>query len=215
MFCFVNSDDLATGERNEGCELWSRQKMLAKRSLFQGAGKRIERGLRRGLKAAGANVEKCSLEPAMSLGSDFAHGNLESFHHVLHGPRTKELRAKGSKFLEPSATDRPQKGGRLLPRQAQFAHDQAKTEHRIRRLSTHRVAPQALSRTVARGRARRSPERGNGRAADLKPAMDRYVRSTASVSGFESFVQIEKSTTSFCEPTRLMFQPRFPRETGP
>jgi hypothetical protein len=38
--------------------------------------------------------------------------------------------------------------------------------------STHRVAPQALTRTVARGRACRSPERGNGRAVDLGPALD-------------------------------------------
>jgi hypothetical protein len=82
--------------------------MLAKQSLLQGVGQRIERGLRRGLIAAGANVEKCSLEPAMSLGSDFAQDNLESFHHVLCRLRAKEPPVNASKFLESSATDRPQ-----------------------------------------------------------------------------------------------------------
>ncbi len=64
-------------------------------------------------------------------------------------------------------------------------------------LSTHRVAPHAngfaggpLAASAARGKRRRQ-------GIEERPAGVSYVRSTASVSRKESFVQIEMNFTSF------------------
>ena len=65
------SDDLATGERYGGSELGSGQSMLAKQVALPGRGKRLNEACAAESRG-GANVDKCSLEPAVSLGSDFA-----------------------------------------------------------------------------------------------------------------------------------------------
>jgi hypothetical protein len=67
----------------DGCE----------KSLSPGVGRQIERGLGRGSLAAASNVKRARTEPAASFESDFARGDLKSFHPVLSMSRTKKLRA--------------------------------------------------------------------------------------------------------------------------
>ena len=82
--------------------------------------------------------------------------------------------------------------------EAQFCQDHTQTEHRVRKLSTHRAADTDFCRWLGATLTTVAIKRSTtGSAVQSKPATVSYVRSTTSVYGIESFVQIEKKFTSF------------------
>jgi hypothetical protein len=165
-------------------------------------------GARAALGAAGVNFARTHRDRPRGSGMTWCRAIWNSLPFDSSRLERKGLFNQGSARREPDHDLGPQNGGRSRRKHGQFTSRGTQPEHRILsllhpscRVARSGFAGGPLAALAARGKRRRQ-------RIEERPAMVSYVRSTASVSGKESFVQIEMNFTSFvvlCLGTSALF----------